>query len=176
MGGNGLLNYSHVANSLGAALWRWICALAISAATVAVDQLSKALVCSALPVGKEIVLIEGVLHLKHVRNYGIAFGLAHDIGDGLILLSILCLAAMLLWGRHMICEHVLTCVAFGLMFGGGIGNTLDRFFRGSVVDFIDLRVWPIFNIADISLTIGTLGIIAMLLVQRMRKQKPVEPC
>ncbi len=162
-----------ITNSL--LLRRWIYAIVVAAMTVTVDQISKALICSLLPVGSERVLITGVLHLKHVRNYGIAFGLAHGIGDGLILLSIICLVGLLLWGRHLLCEHPFACIAFGLMFGGGVGNTLDRFFRGSVVDFIDLRVWPVFNIADMALTFGTMSVIAMLLMQRASKRKMVEP-
>lgn len=171
----GLLMRLCIAKSFGIVLRHWIYALTVAAMTAAIDQLSKALVCSLLPVGGEKVLISGVLHLRHVRNYGIAFGLAHGVGDGLILLSIICLVGMVLWGRHVLCEHPFICAAFGLMFGGGVGNTLDRFFRGSVVDFIDLRVWPVFNIADIALTMGTLSIIVMLLLQRLRKRKAAEP-
>lgn len=146
--------YLRTSGLLGAILHRWLCSLSVAASTVILDQLTKAIVCALLPLGAEKALIDGLLYLKHVRNYGIAFGLADGVGGWLLIVSAICLLAMLVWGGRIIGESAAACLAFGLMLGGGIGNTLDRLFRGSVVDFIDLRFWPVFNIADMALTAG----------------------
>ncbi|HID08368.1 MAG TPA: signal peptidase II, partial [Armatimonadetes bacterium] len=64
----------------------------------------------------------------------------------------------IIWGRQAIQRHWLACIALGLLLGGGMGNSIDRVIYGYVTDFIDVRIWPVFNIADSALSIGAVMI------------------
>lgn len=136
----------------------------ISALVVlALDQASKALVRTVLPTGKSIDL--WVLLLRQVRNPGTAFGLLRGKSPALFLASIAIFAVLLLalwrWGKT---GSRLFQVAMGLIIGGALGNIIDRICLGEVVDFIDLRFWPVFNFADTAIVIGVILAIAVILV------------
>lgn len=126
------------------------------------DQASKALVRKFLPAGESVDL--KLLLLRQVRNPGTAFGLLHGRSTALFLASIAVLAVFLFvlwwWGRA---RGGLFQVALGLIIGGALGNIIDRIFLGAVVDFIDLRFWPVFNLADAAIVAGVVYAIAVIL-------------
>ena len=132
----------------------------VAATTVAADQAVKALVRSTIERGDEVDLILGI-QLVNVRNRGIAFGLFSDGGVLLVLFAIAALGALLVFfARHR--DRPLVWLPTGLLIGGATGNLIDRTREGAVTDFIDLPLWPAFNIADIAITFGVLTLLYVL--------------
>ena len=124
---------------------------------VGLDRLTKILFSRILDINESIALIRNVVHFTLVHNTGIAFGLFKDCGAVFVIMPLI-LTGLLIYNiyyyRHS--EHLnrTYIIAFSLILGGAIGNLIDRIMLGYVVDFIDLRVWPVFNIADSAITIG----------------------
>lgn len=106
-----------------------------------------------LPSGKALDLRLFVLH--QVRNPGTAFGLIRGKTFPFFLASVAVLLLLLLvlwrWRRHLGRSFQ---AALGLIIGGAVSNIIDRIFLGAVVDFVDLRFWPVFNLADMAIVIG----------------------
>src|SRR5690606_30726031 len=127
---------------------RWVKVFWVAAAVVAVDQLTKAWVVARLAPGESTPLWSPWLYVTHVENTGAAFGLLRSHSALLIVVAVAVLAAACIGRRRLAALPPLTrtAVAFGL--GGTAGNLIDRLARGAVVDFIDVRVWPVFNVAD----------------------------
>jgi signal peptidase II len=136
---------------------------------VLVDQLVKWWVVSTLP-GNPVVLIDGILQLAYVTNSGAAFGLLRGAGSVIALVAIVTAVVIVvvlgrLPGRW---ENI----AMGLILGGALGNLADRLFRGSgvldgqVIDFVDFRYFPAFNVADSAITVGAALIILLALFRR----------
>ena len=138
----------------------WV--LFLAGFVLVVDQVTKAMVNASVPEYTSIPIVDGFLSLTHVRNSGAAFGLlanapAGPVRIGLIIVSVL--AVVLIWSYAREGWHDRTVVlAFGLILGGALGNLLDRFRLGEVVDFIDVYWaqyhWPSFNVADMAITVG----------------------
>jgi len=136
----------------------------VAALTLVLDQLTKALAQSALASGRPAPLIGDAVRFTLVRNLGGAFGVP-ALGWALIAIGLLCcLLIPVLLLRHPALSP-LQVVLLGLIWGGSAGNLLDRLRLGAVVDFIDLRVWPVFNVADIAITVGFL-LLALPLLKR----------
>lgn len=134
--------------------------LITGAIVVALDQLTKQWALGALADGHHIDVIEGVLRFRLVFNSGGAFGLFQSV-PGLFLIATLGIIAAILIGAHKL-EDQRWAAPLGMVLGGGFGNALDRLLRdtdGAVVDFIDLHVWPVFNIADMAIVCGALLIL-----------------
>ena len=123
------------------------------------DRLSKLWVESALAGRPPITLIPGVLDLRFTTNSGGAFSLGQSAPWVFAGASILVSGAIVATAfRH---EHTLTAFALGLILGGALGNVTDRAIRGPrmsghVIDFVDLHIWPIFNVADSAVVIGAI--------------------
>ncbi|HEY4377432.1 MAG TPA: signal peptidase II [Acidimicrobiales bacterium] len=134
---------------------------AVAVAVVAVDQLSKWWAVRRLPRGE--IHVVSSLHLNLAFNTGTAFSLGSGKGLG-PWISVLAFAVVaVLLASASTARHTVGAVAAGLVAGGAIGNVADRAFRGhagflhgAVVDFIDLRWWPIFNLADSAIVVGTI--------------------
>jgi signal peptidase II len=151
----------------------WARAAAVVVAVVALDQGSKALVIDQIPRGDRRAVFPGV-ELVHVRNRGIAFGLL----DGRsVLLTVLVAGALALLLAYfaMHSTRPLLWLATGLLLGGALGNLLDRVRDEAVTDFIDLPLWPAFNLADVSITVGVLVLLAALEGGGRQEQAAAEP-
>jgi signal peptidase II len=140
--------------------------LLITAAIVAfVDQLTKSWALAELEGGRSIDVIDGILGLRLTFNAGGAFGLGREFPAFFLVATIVVIVLIVGWlGRT---GETSAAVPLGLVLGGGIGNLLDRVFRdfdGRVVDFIDLHLWPVFNIADSCIVIG----VGVLLLMSLR--------
>jgi signal peptidase II len=132
----------------------------VAAATVAVDQAVKALVRSSIGRTDEIDLILGI-KLVNVRNRGIAFGMFSGGGVLLVIFAVAALAALLVFFvRHR--DRPLVWLPTGLLIGGAAGNLIDRMRESAVTDFIDLPLWPAFNVADVAITFGVLTLLYVL--------------
>ena len=130
---------------------------------VLLDQASKAFALRYLSVHQSVPLIQGIFHLTLVHNTGIAFGFFR--GHQGILLAFITLSLLLLWGWAVRMEDKSFGgrMAFALILGGAAGNWIDRLRFRAVIDFLDFRVWPVFNIADSAITIGVILYLFLLL-------------
>ncbi len=146
------------------------------------DQLSKLMVAEvwSLPVGYRNDILENVFTFVHWRNKGAAWGIFDGHTFLLGIVSAVVLVLMIVFFRSLTEGHRMQELGFGLVLGGVVGNLLDRFIRGSVVDFLwfhhDSFSWPAFNIADSGITIGvTLYVLSVLWHSWKASQRPVSP-
>ena len=139
---------------------------------VLIDQLTKFFVLAWLPADDSVSVIPGVFHLTLVHNSGIAFGVFRRQETLLLILITLSLAVLIVLG-HRICRHKASLLAWtglALILGGAIGNWIDRLRFRAVIDFLDFRIWPVFNVADSAITVGVL--LYLLLFFKNREEKP----
>ncbi len=139
----------------------WGAALVLALCVVALDQLTKGIVRGALEPGERVDLIFGI-DLVRVANSGIAFGFLGDGGSVVLVVTMLALAAMLVWFAAAPARPGLW-IAVGLLTGGALGNLIDRIRLDAVTDFIDPPLWPAFNVADIAITFGAVALILSVL-------------
>ena len=149
--------------------------VAIAAVVVVLDQLTKLIVLNRLPPGVPVAVVPGFVALTLVMNPGLAFGLLSGIPAGwrwiVGLLSLVALVALL-----RVALRILPSggwreqSAIGLIFGGAVGNLIDRTRFGAVVDFVDVYYrdwhWPAFNVADSAITVGVAALALVVLVER----------
>lgn len=133
--------------------------MAVAAGVLAADQLTKQWALSALADGNTISIVGPVRFLLTYNTAG-AFGLG---GAAVPFLAVAALGLVVAMATtSTTARDPRLAAAVGLVLGGALGNLADRMFRGrgmlrgAVVDFVDLRVWPVFNLADASITIGCL--------------------
>ena len=130
---------------------------ALAILTIIVDQLTKWLVVTHLEVNQSIFPIpplSGVLAFTYVTNSGVAFGLFKEVGTFFIFLAGIVIATLLYSVRRLPAQPRLARIALGLALGGAVGNLIDRLRLGYVIDFIDFRFWPVFNVADSAVVVG----------------------
>jgi signal peptidase II len=133
--------------------------IGVAAAVVAVDHATKWWALRELT-GRDIDLV-WTLRLRLVFNRGGAFGLGSKFAP---LIALVAAAVVIgLFVRRDQLGQGLSTFGVALLMGGAVGNLLDRVFRdghgflgGAVIDFVDLRWWPVFNVADMAITLGAL--------------------
>jgi signal peptidase II len=135
----------------------------IAAVVFVLDQASKYWVVATLHPTQTVPLIPGVLHLTRTHNTGIAFGLLDGRGWLTIPLSVIVMGGIVVYLRRANPSPFVQ-VMLGLLFGGAAGNLLDRLRYGYVVDMFDLLVWPVFNVADIAITVALVGLVLLQFV------------
>ena len=135
-------------------------AAAVAAGLLAADQASKALVRASVGRMERIDVLPGI-DLVNTRNTGIAFGFLDGGGTLVAVVAALALVALLaFFATHL--GRRLVWLPTGLLVGGAAGNLVDRAREGSVTDFVDLPLWPAFNLADAAITIGVLSLLYVL--------------
>ena len=134
--------------------------LAVAAAVVVVDQLTKHFVRAGIDVGESHKVIPGV-HLVHVRNTGVAFSLFSGGGTLVLVFTFVALAVLVGYFTIRPTKPWLW-LPTGLLIGGAIGNLIDRVAHGAVTDFIKLPHWPAFNVSDIAITFGVVILVFVL--------------
>jgi signal peptidase II len=144
------------------------------AVVVLLDQAVKAIVRNSLHPSESIPVIEGFFHLTHVRNAGAAFGLMPGQRPLFILTSLLVLAAIALYWWRARPRSLVLALSLGLVSGGAIGNLIDRVVAGRVTDFFDFRVFPVFNIADMAIISGAVGLFAWALLAPIESHEHAE--
>lgn len=159
-------------------------ALLLAAAVWVADQLTKAWVILALPLGHRGEAVGGVFRLVHVRNRGIAFSLFHDSGPLVAIgLQVLVAGVVVVLLVHLARGSHDRWVGGGLalVLGGAAGNLTDRLLRGEVVDFLYFFIttasgelaWPAFNVADAAISTGAgMVVVGELLRSRRGKNAP----
>ncbi len=131
---------------------------AVALTVIALDQVIKAAIV-ALPGDFSKPLLGPVLTIMHVRNLGASFGILQGRTVFLIIFACIVILLLLLYYRHTP-EQMHSFLA--LILGGTVGNLIDRFRFGYVIDYIAIPYWPAFNLADIAISIGALFLIVYL--------------
>lgn len=142
---------------------RGLLLIVIALAVVGLDQLTKYLIRANMELGQSIPS-EGLFRLTYITNTGGAFGILANQAFLLALVAIIGVSVFLFYLRYIPLQSTLLRVGLGLDFGGAVGNLIDRLrLGGKVTDFIDIGAWPVFNVADMSLVVGTILIACYLL-------------
>jgi signal peptidase II len=157
-----------------AALFKWISA-AIAVLLIVIDQMTKILIKSNFTEGSSVSIIPNFLDFTYITNQGAAFGMLQ--GQRWIFLSvttIIIVAAIYMLVTNKIRGKLLVFAAM-LIVAGGIGNMIDRIFRGYVIDFINVRFvnFYVFNVADSCVCIGASLIIIKLVIDIYHEKKGV---
>jgi signal peptidase II len=155
---------------------KYIRLVIVAGLVVLADQISKTLILKYLPLHHSIPVVAGVFDITHIRNPGGAFGLMANMsvfGRSIVFLFISSIAVglILYFYSKTPRTHTFLSTGFALIFGGAVGNLIDRVRFGSVVDFLDFYIgnyhWPAFNIADSAITVGIFIFIYHLLFKKM---------
>jgi signal peptidase II len=168
---DGLTPVSVAERSLAASVPQWIGLGAIAVAALAADQLTKQLVSSRLALDDEVRVV-GPLSIHHVQNSGIAFGLFSSATPIVIVLTAMAVAWMLAFFARSGSRHPVLPVSLGLVIGGSLSNLIDRVRLGHVTDFLDLRFWPAFNLADSFIVVGVAILLATLVAADRHPRRP----
>lgn len=117
------------------------------------DQVTKHIAQAKLTFFDGVDIIQNVLTFQLVHNYGAAYGILENQRFFLLTVSFLVIIFCILFSNKIITS---TAARYGLLFLliGTIGNFIDRLFLGYVIDFINIRIFPVFNLADVSIDIG----------------------
>ncbi|MFI5731491.1 signal peptidase II [Kribbella sp. NPDC051587] len=149
--------------------WRWIGLFAVAGIVVlGLDQLTKALALAHLTPGEPVNVIGSLLKFNLIRNSGAAFSLGAGYTPVISVIQIAVAVGVIYLSRRL--GSTGWAIAFGLLFGGAVGNITDRIFRepspfhGHVVDFLQTPHWAIFNVADMAVTSAAI----LLVIQTLR--------
>jgi signal peptidase II len=137
--------------------WRGFLLPLVAILILVIDRISKRVVMANLRPGESwnpVAALERWVSLTYVTNTGAAFGLFPDYGGIFMIIAVVVVVVIVVYHRYLPGEQWLVQISLGLQLGGALGNLLDRLRYGHVIDFIDFKVWPIFNVADSSLFVG----------------------
>jgi signal peptidase II len=149
--------------------------LGLMAGLVALDQISKFVLVRSIPLYGSAPVIPGFFTLAHIRNKGAIFGMFNRSGVRsmtllLLAASIVALGFVVYYFLKTPASHRWTKIALSLILAGAVGNQIDRFVRGSVVDFLEFHVkgfyWPTFNVADACISTGAVLLAGLIVFRR----------
>lgn len=143
---------------------------------IILDQMTKWWILTSVMTPPQRIPVTGIFDLVLVYNRGVSFGLLGGAPSwataALIAFALLLSMALCIWMWRA--DSLLLGTALGFVVGGALGNVIDRFLHGAVVDFLDFHAagyhWPAFNVADSAITIG----VVILIIDSL-KSKPAEP-
>jgi len=125
--------------------------------TLVADRISKWVVMANLRPGESwnpVAGLERYVSLTYVTNTGAAFGLFPDYGTIFMIIAVVVIVAIVIYYHRLPGDRWLVQISLGLQLAGALGNLLDRLRYGHVIDFIDFKIWPVFNLADSSIFVG----------------------
>jgi signal peptidase II len=146
---------------------------AVALLVLVADQISKYLVLSNLNPGQSwnpIASLSPWVSITHVTNTGVAFGLFQDQGSLLAAIAVIVAVAIILYSRQLPAGQWRIKASLGLQLGGALGNLSDRLRMGHVIDFIDFKIWPVSNLADLAIVTGVAILAYYLLRDRDEKK------
>jgi signal peptidase II len=157
--------------SLGAGAWQWAGLAAVALSAVLADQVTKHVVTRTLPLD-DAVYVAGPLSIHHVQNSGIAFGLFSSATAVVTIVTSIAVIWMLVFFARSGARHPVLPAALGLLIGGSVSNLADRIRLHHVTDFVDLKWWPAFNLADSFIVVGVAILLAALVAADRAPKKP----
>jgi signal peptidase II len=140
------------------------------------DQITKAIILKSMPLYHSVPVIPGFFNITHIHNPGGAFGFLANQSSNLravvfLLISALAVGLIFWFYKNTPKTHPWLATAFAMIFGGAIGNLIDRIRFGKVVDFLDVYLghlhWPAFNVADSAIVIGIVIFIFHLIFNKL---------
>jgi signal peptidase II len=153
---------------------RFTCAalLGLTGGLAGCDLATKHLASRELAGSAPVEIVPGIFDLRYAENRDTAFSLTRMWGDDmkpvvLAVLASLVLVALVAWWYRSRGGPLVEQIGYAVALGGALGNVLDRIFRGYVIDFLHIRHWPIFNVADIAVVVG-LGLLLVAARGRAR--------
>ncbi|HLV60287.1 MAG TPA: signal peptidase II [Fredinandcohnia sp.] len=150
----------------------WILASTLFVGTLVLDAVTKALALAHLADGP-IFLGADWLALRLAFNEGVAFSFLEGIPYWMLGAGAIVLLALVLWNLRDLLASRIGASALGLVAAGGLGNAVDRLWDGKVTDMISVWLWPVFNVADIAITVGV-GLL-LLSPRASKKVAPTSP-
>ncbi|MGY5383609.1 signal peptidase II [Staphylococcus haemolyticus] len=148
--------------------------LIVAIAILIIDQVTKRIIATTMNIGDSYEVIPNFLNITSHRNNGAAWGILSGKMGFFYIITIVILIVLALFYIKEAKYNLFMQVAISLLFAGALGNFIDRLVNGEVVDFVDTNIFgydfPIFNVADSSLTIGVLFIIIALLKDANSKE------
>ena len=148
--------------------------LIVAIVILIIDQLTKKIITATMNIGDSYEVIPHFLNITSHRNNGAAWGILSGKMGFFYIITLIILAVLIIFYIKETKYNAFMQVAISLLFAGALGNFIDRLFNGEVVDFIDTNIFgydfPIFNIADSSLTIGVIFVIIALVKDATRKE------
>jgi signal peptidase II len=136
------------------------------------DQLTKYLIRSTVELNQTVHVFSGLLDLTYIHNYGAAFSILQNKQTFLITFTGIAMVAIILYvirqGNKLPRAEV---AALGLIVAGGLGNLVDRVMRGYVVDFLNIYILPVFNVADMAVCAGSALLVYSVVVLEPRLRK-----
>ena len=148
--------------------------LIVSMAVFAVDWATKWLVIRHLIPGESVAVIPHIFMFTYVQNPGAAFGILPFQTDKFVLIGIVLLIVLVAASFYLGRGNPVLSLALAFLTGGVLGNLVDRLLTGYVIDFLDFRVWPVFNVADSFICIGTALLIYIILFSRESRKDEAE--
>ena len=140
---------------------------------LSVDQFSKYIIRQKMSLAESIPIIKSVFHITYVENRGIAFGLFPQGSSLFIVISLIIILVIIFFERKKVIKSLKERFCLGLILGGALGNLIDRLRFGFVIDFLDFRIWPVFNLADSGVCIGGILMVFFLLRKHPCKERTV---
>lgn len=132
------------------------------------DQISKLLINTKMTLNQEIVLIPKLLSILYVKNTGAAFSILQDNTIFLTVINALFIIVLHLFIKREKNLSKFSCLSLGLIMGGMFGNLIDRIIHHGVIDFIYISLidFPVFNIADMGITIGVILLLISFIIEK----------
>jgi signal peptidase II len=130
------------------------------------DQLLKFLVVKNLALGQSLPLIGQAVKLTYVRNTGAAFSLFVGFSPYLAAVGLIAALVVIYWHTRTSPKNILLQIGLAAVLGGCCGNLLDRVVRHYVIDYLDFKLWPVFNLADLAINLGVVLIAWSLFCQK----------
>lgn len=140
----------------------------LASAIAILDQVIKYLVHESMVLGQSLPLLDGILKLTYVRNTGAAFSLFVGFSPYLTVVGIAVMLVVIYFHHRIPSQSYVLQTGLAFILGGSLGNLIDRIFRGFVIDYLDVGIWPVFNFADIMINAGVI-LVAFKLFTRERK-------
>lgn len=141
--------------------------LTVTLLILIIDQLTKYIIATSMKLGDSVAVLPGFLNITSHRNDGAAWGILSGKMGFFYVVTVVILVVLIVFYIREAKHNLFMQLALSLLFAGALGNFIDRVLHGEVVDFIDTYIlgydFPIFNVADSSLTIGVILIIIALL-------------
>lgn len=128
-----------------------------------IDQATKQMILNKMQPGESIPVITNIFHITYVRNPGGAFGILAYRTEIFVVMAVIFIILVSILPIYFPGRNLKMSCALGILTGGVMGNLLDRLRTGFVVDFLDFRVWPIFNAADVSIFIGAIFLFVFII-------------
>jgi signal peptidase II len=149
---------------------RLVSSLLVAVGVIIVDQLTKSLAVSYLEteLDQSVSIAGNLVRLTYVENRGAAFGILQEHTFFFVVIGLAVIGGIFATYRYFPVTGPTLHVALGLQLGGAIGNLIDRVRLGYVVDFVDLAIWPVFNVADAAIVVG----VAILAFHLLRAPEP----